>query len=841
MRKAEKFVLSALTAIIIAAIALFSAGALDAGTVSELKATQTSSSITLSWEKLPTASGYRIYEKISGRWKTLENTTEAAFTLSNLKAGSKHTYAVRAYCVENEETVLAKSFKMITTATRPGTVETVSATQTADSVTLSWTEAEGATGYRVYKYNPSAKSWSVVTEYTTEASATISGLSSGKKYILAVKPYFDTGRKKIWASRYTQLLTCTKPSAPSELTATAKTEEITLSWSKAAGATGYRVYKYNTSTKKWETVVRSISKTTATIKSLSAGRKYFFAVKPYLSMGDSTVWAGTYTKLLTCTKPYPPSKVTATAKSNEVTLSWSKVTGATGYRIYRYNSSTKKWSSVVTTKAREATIKKLSGNKAYIFAVRPYIRVDGNVVWGSYSKLSVKTKAYTAPHTHTYAVVSQTPSTLVKQGKRVEECSLCSAEKVTRLKLVDPATLDIPVVYINDYVKGEIPLVNLQKDDGEILVKYRYVSNSKSIESFDCFCEIKIQGASSARYPKKNFTVKFFEDSKAENKFKVNLGWGKENKYCMKANYIDSSQARNVVGARLFADIVKARDSIAPGLAAAPNYGLIDGYPTLVYVNGKFHGIYTMNIPKDDWMFGMEGGEEAREAMLMADKWTDSVRLYTPIDKTYVNSGWEVEHCSTENDAWVRKSFNKLIALLNCGDDARIKRELPDHLDIDAAIDNMLFTYYLSAADNLAKNILWVTYDGNVWIPSMYDMDGSFGIYWNGSPITTNYSVPSLNSAGQLTTGNRLYQVLIRLYADEVEARWTELRKSVLTAKNTNRHFDDFFSGIPDVAFTSESQKWTGIPYAQQNRTSMYNFTKQQTARLDAFFYSFNS
>ena len=55
MRKAEKFVLSALTAIIIAAIALFSAGALDAGTVSELKATQTSSSITLSWEKLPTA------------------------------------------------------------------------------------------------------------------------------------------------------------------------------------------------------------------------------------------------------------------------------------------------------------------------------------------------------------------------------------------------------------------------------------------------------------------------------------------------------------------------------------------------------------------------------------------------------------------------------------------------------------------------------------------------------------------------------------------------------------------------------------------------------------------
>ena len=334
--------------------------------------------------------------------------------------------------------------------------------------------------------------------------------------------------------------------------------------------------------------------------------------------------------------------------------------------------------------------------------------------------------------------------------------------------------------------------------------------------------------------------MKLFEDSKAKTKLKVNLGWGKESKYCMKANYIDSSQARNIVGARLFAEIVQTRKNINPGLKNAPNFGLIDGYPVLVYINGTFHGIYTMNIPKDDWMFGMEGEEKSKEAMLMADKWTDSVRLYTAIDKTYVNSGWEVEYCSTEDDAWVRKSFNKLITLLNCGDNAKIKKELPNHLDIEAAIDNMLFTYYISAADNLAKNILWVTYDGNIWIPSMYDMDGTFGIYWDGSPIKKNYSVPSLNSAGQLTTNNRLYKILVKLYAGEIEERWTELRESVLTSKNTDKHFKDFFSNIPDIAYTSESQKWKAIPSAKQNRTSMYEFTKQQTSRLDKFFYNFN-
>ena len=47
-----------------------------------------------------------------------------------------------------------------------------------------------------------------------------------------------------------------------------------------------------------------------------------------------------------------------------------------------------------------------------------------------------------------------------------------------------------------------------------------------------------------------------------------------------------------------------------------------------------------------------------------------------------------------------------------------------------------------------------------------------------------------------------------------------------------------FESSIPDVAFASETQKWSGIPAVKTNRTSMYKFTKEHTARLDKFFKS---
>jgi len=470
---------------------------------------------------------------------------------------------------------------------------------------------------------------------------------------------------------------------------------------------------------------------------------------------------------------------------------------------------------------------------------------------------------------HNWLFVSGTAD-LLTGGSMVLECTACKTRsRQSTEQPLAPELLGMPVIYIEDYVGGEISLVDLKKDDGEIKVKYRYVSNNSEIEDFDCYCKIKIQGASSSTYVKKNFTVKFYKDAEYDSKFKVNLGWGKENKYCMKANYIDFSQSRNVVAAKMFGQVVATRDNIAEGLKNAPNYGAIDGYPVLVYINEEFHGLYTMNIPKDSWQFAMEGEEEAREALLMADSWTDSVRLATEIGEfsteegseiSWEDYGWEVEHCSTSDDSWIRDSFNSLIRLLNCGDGTRIRAELANHLDIEAAIDNMIFTFFINARDNRSKNILWATYDGEVWIPSMYDMDGTFGLYWNGQPIGTTTAdgaprdaavdtYPYYNPNGtiaNISSVNRMWEILIKYFPNEVEARYDKLRTTVLTELNIQTMFNTFCNEIHSVAYNSDYKKWNGqdsnntAPYdfARVNKISMIPTTLEQLTRLDDFFYN---
>lgn len=84
--------------------------------------------------------------------------------------------------------------------------------------------------------------------------------------------------------------------------------------------------------------------------------------------------------------------------TSSITLSWSKTTGATGYRVYQYSSS--KGEYVLKKSVKETTTYKVTGLKAgttYKFKIRPYTKTeDGTVLWGGYSgALTTATKPAT--------------------------------------------------------------------------------------------------------------------------------------------------------------------------------------------------------------------------------------------------------------------------------------------------------------------------------------------------------------------------------------------------------------------------------------------------------------
>ena len=133
------------------------------------------------------------------------------------------------------------------------------------------------------------------------------------------------------------------------------------------------------------------------------------------------------------------------------------------------------------------------------------------------------------------------------------------------------------------YLEGSLDKL-VSKDNEEIF----YVKYKSSDLSFNSYASIKLQGRSSLEFEKKNYNIKFYNDSSKNVKKNVDFGWGKNHKYCLKANWIDKTHSRNIVTANIFADMQKDFNLFVD----TPNYGVIDGYPVEIYLN-DFRIIYS--------------------------------------------------------------------------------------------------------------------------------------------------------------------------------------------------------------------------------------------------------
>lgn len=434
---------------------------------------------------------------------------------------------------------------------------------------------------------------------------------------------------------------------------------------------------------------------------------------------------------------------------------------------------------------------------------------------------------------HSYALTELS----IKKNSSVEnagiyKCSKCGKQSQKSITYKD---IDMPIIDFYGSLRG------ISKEN-ELKISVKYSSETKN---FECDAKIKVQGQSSTAYPKKNYTIKFYEkNTDYSKKYKTELveGWGKENKYCLKANYIDYSQARNVVSAKLYGQIAHSLNK-DDNLNSLYNGGAVDGYPVVIYLNGDFLGLYTLNIPKDAWLFDMDDDEDSttvesaiKHAVLGGDAWTDSTLLEEPINSDCTSSGFDLEFCSTEENphvgtSWVAESFNKFITFLNNNNGEDLKQGLDQYVDVERAIDCFIYTNVIYARDNVGKNILWVTYDGVKWSPSMYDMDGTWGIAWDGSMHKDGYVKENILSR------NKLYVKLMENYKEEINERYKELRKGALSFSNIRKEFSEFDSKIPSIVRRAEKLKWNEVKNQNKNNYSqIIQFAAMRLVELDEYF-----
>ena len=451
------------------------------------------------------------------------------------------------------------------------------------------------------------------------------------------------------------------------------------------------------------------------------------------------------------------------------------------------------------------------------------------------------------PEVHpAYGWVTLTAATALTEGEKVRVCMECHKQFET--ERIAPDVESMPRIYLDGNYQAATSAKN------EVSMTVNYIDSERG--SFTSYATIKVQGSSSVAYDKKNYTIKFFKDAEHESKYKVDFGWGKESKYVMKANWVDFSQSRNVMSCRLWGDIVATRATSANQQMLASlktNGGAVDGYPIAVYMNNVFHGIYTMNVPKDEWMFGMgekdeNGNKSTTEALLASDDWNHT-DFYSTIgsfvedsagDLIAKDGGWELRYYGGDDHQWVADSFDALITFCQNNDGEAFRNGIREYLDVDAAIDYIIYMYANCMHDNASKNMLWATYDGKTWIPSVYDQDGTFGQVWDGVRVSApNSSLPSVKN-GRIdvginygpSTGNTpkfiLWDRMWNSFTGEILERYDQLRASVLSTEYMIAEYKKFEALIPESMFEADLERWQTSRdtwWAGKGKTNPYDYT----------------
>lgn len=384
--------------------------------------------------------------------------------------------------------------------------------------------------------------------------------------------------------------------------------------------------------------------------------------------------------------------------------------------------------------------------------------------------------------------------------------------------VIEPQLMDMPRIYFSE---GTLPTSKTAT-----VMKFDYYSKTTEYHGY---VDIKCQGNSSMAYPKKNFTIKTFKEQGKVNKLKIDFkGWGKQSKFVLKANWIDISHARNVVSARLWGDIIKTRVDYATALPellkTSPNQGAIDGFPVLVYSNGVYQGRYTLNIPKDKWMSNMDDALDTHCILCGENYASGCFRALPQINGT----DW-TDELHDVVPATIKTSWTNAIKFVMNSTDAEFKANLGNYFDVNSLIDYLLYGIVSTGLDAFGKNQIYFTYDGIKWIASMYDMDSTWGLWWNGSKfVATDYAredFQDLKDEGNGVTkqGNLLYLRLQQLFIPQLKTRYAELRKDVLSVSHIIQKFEEFNDVCPkdivqeDYASTTGEGKFTGIPSKTTN------------------------
>lgn len=361
-------------------------------------------------------------------------------------------------------------------------------------------------------------------------------------------------------------------------------------------------------------------------------------------------------------------------------------------------------------------------------------------------------------------------------------------------------------------------------------------------EMFTAYVSFKVQGASSAGYPKKNMKFELFADAAHTENVSLKIGdVVPKDKWIFKANWIDSTHLRNVLCYNLWQKVMATRsgwprrdiDNSYVGKlgASAIDTGAIGcpkGYACVLYINGEFYGIgdFLYNSSRKDYNIAKNSPEQI---MII---WDGAINIPALTD----NGTWVMDSPSKPT-AETAACLDRWRDFAQSAQDA-FTAAAGTHLDKNNVVDFYVFLSFICAPDCVQKNTTFITWDGTKWFFMPYDLDTTFGLHYAGTSIAYP---PDLNlfDNGLAMQVNRTFWKKVRTtFQAEMNARYAELRDNGLFSQcGVLELARDLLGRYTPELMQAEYEKWPNVPSLSiTSLDQMMDWTRQRIAYLDTFF-----
>lgn len=162
-----------------------------------------------------------------------------------------------------------------------------------------------------------------------------------------------------------------RPAAVTSVTAVdVKGKKATLTWEKVPDATGYNVYRADPKTGKITKLLKRTTKLKCKV-TVKPGTAYSFRIYAYIQDGDKILESKKSSPLVDIQIPVLRQLCYGTGSAF---LEWTQVKGASGYYLYKYDKSKKKYKKIKTIKNADTTSYRVSipVGTTYKYMVRSY-------------------------------------------------------------------------------------------------------------------------------------------------------------------------------------------------------------------------------------------------------------------------------------------------------------------------------------------------------------------------------------------------------------------------------------------------------------------------------------